>query len=170
MQMVRAGNKKKIEIGLLAEINLAAQDAHRAKHGHDNGGETYVNHHFGPFFIINRVSTYQERCAVTGHRKRRQRAKRASGTAAGKLPFQKWSAKVATSLETANKLTGQIPKTVHFLDMCQRLHSENGSEGISGERARGTARILQAEGKRRMTGSGVASDAYGISMMAQKAN
>lgn len=48
-----AGKQKKIEIGLLAEINLAAQDAHRAEHGHDNGGETYVNHHFVLSLIMN---------------------------------------------------------------------------------------------------------------------
>lgn len=37
---------KKIEIGLFAEINLAAQYARGAHQCHDNGGESYINHHF----------------------------------------------------------------------------------------------------------------------------
>lgn len=41
--------RKKIEIGLLAEINLTAQDAHGAHEGHDNGGESYINHHIETF-------------------------------------------------------------------------------------------------------------------------
>lgn len=41
--------QEKIEIGLLAEINLAAQDAHRAEHGQDDGGKTQINHLSFPF-------------------------------------------------------------------------------------------------------------------------
>lgn len=47
--------RKKIEIGLLAEINLATQDAHGAHEGHDNGGESYINHHIETF-LYNKTS------------------------------------------------------------------------------------------------------------------
>lgn len=44
--------RKKIEIGLLAEINLAAQDAHGAQESHGNGGDSYINHHNDTFLYI----------------------------------------------------------------------------------------------------------------------
>ena len=47
--------RKKIEIGLLAKINLTAQDAHGAHEGHDNGGESYINHHIETF-LYNKTS------------------------------------------------------------------------------------------------------------------
>ena len=52
--------RKKIEIGLLAEINLTAQDAHGAHEGHDNGGESYINHHIESF-LYNKTSVRLEK-------------------------------------------------------------------------------------------------------------
>ena len=53
--------RKKIEIGLLAEINLTAQDAHGAHEGHDNGGESYINHHIETFLYNKNICSVGEK-------------------------------------------------------------------------------------------------------------
>ena len=53
--------RKKIEIGLLAEINLTAQDAHGAHEGHDNGGESYINHHIETFLYNKNICSVVEK-------------------------------------------------------------------------------------------------------------
>ena len=58
--------RKMIEIGLLAEINLTAQDAHGAHDGHGNGGESYINHHIESF-LYNKTSVRLKKSALRLH-------------------------------------------------------------------------------------------------------